>query len=49
MSASGSVEEARSLVDQLVGPITSKEATLESKIDDIEKQLQAVMDKPRAE
>jgi len=43
------IEEARSLVDQLVGPITSKEAKLEDKIDDIEKQLQAVLDKPRAE
>ena len=43
------IEEARSLVDQLVGPITSKEAKLEDKIDDIEKQLEAVLDKPRAE
>jgi ABC-type glycerol-3-phosphate transport system substrate-binding protein len=43
------IEEARSLVDQLVGPITSKEAKLDDKIDEIEKQLQAVLDKPRAE
>jgi ABC-type glycerol-3-phosphate transport system substrate-binding protein len=43
------IEEARSLVDQLVGPIASKEAKLEEKIDEIEKQLQAVVDKPRAE
>jgi hypothetical protein len=43
------IEEARSLVDQLVGPVTSKEAKLEDKIDEIEKQLQAVLDKPRAE
>ena len=43
------IEEARSLVDQLVGPIMSKEVKLEDKIDEIEKQLQAVVDKPRAE
>lgn len=43
------IEEARSLMDQLVGPIASKEAKLDAKIDDIEKQLQAVLDKPRAE
>jgi len=40
------IEEARSLVDQLVGPIASKEAKLEDKIDDIEKQLQGILDKP---
>jgi multiple sugar transport system substrate-binding protein len=43
------IEEARTVVDQLVGPIVSKEAKLEDRIDEIEKQLQAVLDKPRAE
>jgi multiple sugar transport system substrate-binding protein len=43
------IEEARSTFDQLVGPIASKEAKLDDKLDEIEKQLQAVLDKPRAE
>jgi len=43
------IEEARSVTDQLVAPITSRQAKVEDRIDEIEKQLQAVLDKPRAE
>lgn len=43
------IEEARTVVDQLSGPIGAKQAKVEDKIGDIEKQLQEVLDKPRAE
>jgi ABC-type glycerol-3-phosphate transport system substrate-binding protein len=43
------IEEVRSVVDQLKAPIASKEAKLDDRIDDIEKQMQQVLDKPRAE
>ena len=43
------IEEARSLIDQLVGPVASKEAKLEDRIDEMEKQLQGILDKPRLE
>lgn len=43
------IEEARAVVDQLAGPIASKEAKVEDRINEIEQKLQAVLDKPRAE
>lgn len=43
------IEEARSVVDQLSGPIGAKQATVDGSIAEIEKKLQEVLDKPRAE
>jgi multiple sugar transport system substrate-binding protein len=43
------IEEVRSTFEQLSGPVLNKEAKLEDKLDEIEKQLQALVDKPRAE
>jgi multiple sugar transport system substrate-binding protein len=43
------IEEARSVMDQLSGPIGAKQATVDAKIGEIETALQGVLDKPRAE
>jgi len=43
------IEEARSVTDQLVAPITARLNQVADRIDEIEKQLQAVLDKPRSE
>jgi hypothetical protein len=43
------IEEARAVMDQLSGPIGAKQATVDSSIAEIDKKLQEVLDKPRAE
>jgi hypothetical protein len=43
------IEEARAVLDQLTGPIVSKQATVDDRINEIEQKLQQVLDKPRAE
>jgi multiple sugar transport system substrate-binding protein len=43
------IEEARAVLDQLSGPIGAKQATVDSSIAEIDKKLQEVLDKPRAE
>ncbi|MCC6626370.1 MAG: extracellular solute-binding protein [Chloroflexi bacterium] len=43
------IEEARTVIEQLVGPVAAKEAKLDDRIKEMEQKLQQVLDKPRAE
>ncbi len=48
-SATTDGDEARSVMDQLSGPIASKQQTVDQRVTEIEQKLQQVLDKRRAQ